>query len=71
MAGKKGFIGQLAKRQGGRKGSLGQPARHQGGTREVGKNHLDSLGGTREAPGRLVAQDCRANLGFGRAPDFV
>ena len=41
------------------------------GTREAGKSHLDSLGGTREAPGRLVAQDCRSNFGCGRAPDFV
>ena len=57
--------------QGGRKGSIGQLARHQGGTREAGKSHLDSLGDTREAPGRLVAQDCRSNPGFGRAPDFV
>ena len=64
-------FGQLGKHQGGRKGSIGQPARHQGGTREAGKDQLDSLRGTREAPGRLVAQDCRSNLGFGRAPDFV
>ena len=43
----------------------------QGGTRETGKNHLDSLGSTREAPGRFIAQDCRSNSDFGRAPDFV
>ena len=43
------------------------PRGHQGGR----KKHLHSLGGTREAPERLVAQDCRSNLGLGRAPKFA
>ena len=30
-----------------------------------------SPGGTREAPGRLIAQARRSNLGFGRARDFA
>ena len=47
----KGLFGQPERHQEGRKGLIGQLARRQGGTREAGKNQ-ESIGQCREAPGR-------------------